>query len=306
MMASYAELTGLIIGGAISSGTPVLFAATGEVLAERTGIINLSVEGAMLAGAVTAAWTYHTTNSVLLAVAASALAGGLLGLTHVSLVVLANIGILASGLCLFFVGRGLSAFVGSPIVGKQLTGLSAFPIPLLSALPVAGKALFNQDVLVYFSVLLAFCVWYLLFRTNLGLFIRATGENAQMASLQGVPVKLLRLIFVSVGGSLAGLGGAHIVLGFSHTWFEGVTAGRGWVAIGLVVLARWNPLYMLLIAYLFGGVIALQLNAQASGLTVSPYLLSMLPYLLTIIALTAAHVSKDNSRMPAELTRGNN
>jgi ABC-type uncharacterized transport system permease subunit len=302
-MASYSEIAGLVIGGAISSGTPVLFAATGEVLAERTGIVNLSVEGSMLAGAVTAAWTYQLTNSVLMAVAASALAGGLLGFMHVSLVVLANVGMLASGICMFFIGRGLSAFWGHSIAGAELGGLSRISIPALANLPIIGDALFAHDGLVYLAMFICLAVWYLLFRTELGLLIRSTGENPQVASLQGIPVKLIRLVCVSIGGSLAGLGGAHIVLGFAHTWFEGITAGRGWVAIGLVVLARWNPLYLLPVAYLFGSVVALQLNAQAAGITVSPYLLSMLPYIFTIIALTFAHLSRHGSGMPAELTR---
>lgn len=299
------ENIGLVISSAIASGTPVLFATTGEILAQRSGIINLGLEGSMLAGAVTSAWVYTVTGNVLLAVLAGACAAGMLGLAHVSLVVLASIGMLASGLCMFFIGRGLSAFFGTTLVGRPLAGLADLHIPVLSNLPIAGDALFSQDALVYLSAIIAVAMWYLLFRTRLGLMIRATGENAEIARAQGLPTNAIRMAAGSVGAALAGIGGAHIVLGFSHTWLEGVTGGRGWVAIGMVILARWNPLYAVVLAYLFGGVIALQLNAQAAGITISPYLLSMLPYVLTIIALLITRIWIQSSAPPAEIARAN-
>jgi simple sugar transport system permease protein len=297
------EIAGLIIGGAIASGTPLLFAATGEILAQRSGVINLGLEGSMLMGAVSSAWVYTLTNDLPLALLAGAVAGGLLGLLHASLVVLAGIGMLASGICIFFIGRGLSAFSGYTLVGQSLPGLARLKIPVLSSLPLVGDALFSHDPLVYLALLVAVAVWYLVFHTRIGLMIRATGENAAVARSQGVPTNAIRMAAVSVGAALAGLGGAHIVLGFSHTWLEGVTAGRGWVAIGMVVLARWNSLYAIPIVYLLGGVITLQLNAQAAGISVSPYLLSMLPYVLTIIALIVARIWTRSSGLPAELAR---
>jgi ABC-type uncharacterized transport system permease subunit len=297
------EIVGLIIGGAIASGTPVLFATVGETLAQRSGVINLGLEGSMLAGAVSSAWVYSLTNNITLAVLAGAAAGGLLGMMHASLVVLANVGMLASGICIFFIGRGLSAFLGYSLVGTRLEGLRHLSIPYLSRLPIVGNAFFYHDALVYLALIMAFVTWYGVFHTRLGLMVRATGENAEVAKAQGVPTTAIRLLAVTTGAALAGLGGAHIVLGFSHTWLEGVTAGRGWVAIGLVVLARWNPLYALPISYLFGGVITLQLNAQAAGIMVSPYLLSTLPYLLTIVVLVVTRVWIGNSGFPAELAR---
>jgi general nucleoside transport system permease protein len=227
----------------------------------------------------------------------------MLGLLHVTLVVLASVGMLASGICMFFIGRGLSAFFGTTLVGNSLLGLERLHIPILSRLPIGGDALFSQDALVYLSLLTALGMWYLLFRTRLGLMIRATGENAELARAQGLPTWAIRLAASSTGAALAGIAGAHIVLGFSHTWIEGVTGGRGWVAIGMVILARWNPLYAVPLAYLFGGVIAIQLNAQAAGIRISPYLLSMLPYVLTILALILTRLWIQSSGLPAEISR---
>jgi general nucleoside transport system permease protein len=302
-MTDYAVLAGLIIGAAVTAGTPVLFAVTGETLSQRTGVVNLGLEGAMLMGAVLAAWAYKLTGSVMIAVLAGAAAGGLLGLAHAFLVTLASIGMFASGICLFFVGRGLSAFWGYPIVGEQFPGLPRLKIPVLSDIPIIGEAFFSQDLLVYLAAAVAFGAWYLLFKTRWGLMIRAIGEDANVSRAEGIPVTRIRIACITIGSALAGIGGAHIVLAFSHTWLEGLTAGRGWIALGLVVLARWNPLYAILVTYLFGSVIAIQFNAQAAGISVSPYLLSMLPYILTVIALVVADLWKRGSEMPAELKR---
>lgn len=302
-MSEWANQVGLITGAAITSGTPVLLATVGETLSQRAGVVNLGLEGAMLAGAAAAAGGCYLTGSVWLGVLAGALAGGAVGLSHGLLVVKLGVGMLASGLCLFFIGRGLSAFWAQPLVGQQLPPIPRLRVPLLSELPVVGTSLFSHDALVYIAVLACVAVWFLLFRTYPGLLIRAAGEDAAVAEAEGVPVRAVRIASTAAGSVLAGLGGAHITLGFSHTWLEGVTAGRGWVAIGLVVLARWNPLYALAVAYIFGGIVALQLNAQAAGFGVSPYLLSMLPYILTVVALAVTHYRARGSGMPAELTR---
>ncbi len=296
-------LTGLIIGSALRAATPVLFASVGETLGQRAGVVNLGLEGAMLVGGVAAAWTQLTTGSTLLAVLAGAAAGALLGAVHAASVVLAGLNMLAGGICLFFIGRGLSAFWGQPIVGQPLPGLAVLRVPLLADIPVLGAALFAHDVLVYCAGIAAVAVWWLLFRTRLGLKIRASGEAAAIAEAEGVPVRPLRMFAVTLGAGLAGIGGAQLVLTFSRTWMEAVTAGRGWIAVGLVILARWNPLYAVPAACLFGGVMAVQLNAQVAGLRVSPYLLSMLPYLFTIAALVGARWWAPGARMPAELAR---
>jgi ABC-type uncharacterized transport system permease subunit len=299
----YASIIGLILTAAVSAGTPVLFAVTGEILSQRTGVVNLGIEGAMLMGGVMAAWAYKITGDPTIAVLAGALGGGLIGLLHASLVVLVGIGMFASGICLFFVGRGLSAFWGHPLVGEQIAGLPRLKVPFLSSIPIIGEAFFFQDSLVYLAVVAALTTWFVLYRTNWGLMIRAIGEDLNVARAEGIALDRIRMICVTLGAALAGIGGAQIVLSFSHTWLEGLTAGRGWIAIGLVVLARWHPVYGILITYLFGSVIAIQFNAQAAGISVSPYLLSMLPYVLTIIALVVADSFRRGSGMPAELRR---
>ncbi|MFY9621485.1 MAG: ABC transporter permease [Pyrinomonadaceae bacterium] len=299
------EIAGLVIGAAISTSTPVLFATVGETLAERSGVINLGLEGSMLMGAVSTAGVYSATNNIPLAVLAGAVAGGLFGLMHASMVVLANVSMLASGICLFFIGRGLSAFLGRSLVGVPLPGLSRLSIPYLSSVPILGNAFFRHDWLVYLALILAIATWYLIFHTQLGLAVRATGENAEVARSQGVPTVAIRMLAVTAGSAFAALGGSHIVLAFSHTWLEGITSGRGWVAIGLVVLARWNPLSVIPISWIFGVVITLQLNAQAAGLTVSPYLLATLPYIFTIGVLIVTRVWVRSSAVPAALVRSN-
>jgi simple sugar transport system permease protein len=153
------------------------------------------------------------------------------------------------------------------------------------------------------SLLVALCVWYLLFHTRLGLMIRATGENAAIARTQGLPTRTIRIAAGTAGAALAGVGGAHIVLAFSHTWLEGVAGGRGWIAVGMVILARWNPLYAIPLAYVFGGAIAIQLNAQAAGIRISPYLLAMLPYIVTILALVVTQIWISSSASPSEIAR---
>ena len=302
MLSSWTQ-AGLVLGGAVAAGTPVLFASTGEILAERSGVINLGLEGCMLMGAVSAAYMQLCTGNTILAIVAGVIGGAVLGLLHAILVVIGRVGMLASGLCFFFIGRGLAAFWGHPIVGEQLPGLSPILIPRLSQIPVIGKAFFQQDVLVYFAVGIAFVTWAVLFHTRAGLLIRAAGENAKAAYAEGVNVAAIRIGSVACGSALAGLGGAHIALSFAHTWLDDLAAGRGWVAIGLVILARWNPLYAVLVAYGFGGIMSLQLNAQAAGISISPYLLSMLPYLFTIVALLAAQLSSRDSGIPMELTK---
>jgi general nucleoside transport system permease protein len=264
------ELTGLILGSAIAAGTPVLLAMLGEILAQRSGIVNLGLEGAMALGAMTTAWVQLTTGNMLVAIIAGSIAGALLGLTHATLTVVARIPVLASGLCLFFVGKGLAGFWGSPIVGRPLPGLPCLHWSVLKKIPLLGPAILSQDVLVYLAIAIAAAMWWVLLRTDFGLLVQASGENAEIARAEGVPVVRIRLLCVTVGGSLAGLAGAHIALGFSHTWLDGIIAGRGWVAIGLVILARWNPIYGLPCAYVFGGLIAIQLNAQAAGISILP------------------------------------
>lgn len=271
-----------VLTGSIQSSTSVLYAALGEVVAERAGVINLGVEGTMLMGAVTGFMVTGQTGSAMAGVVAAALAGGIFNLILAYLVVTRKANQLASGLALMFFGLGLSALIGKPYVGQLVHGLPALPIPVLSDIPVMGRVLFDHDILIYSMVPLAFLVWWVLFRTKWGLSLRAVGESKTVAFAAGLKPELLQYQAVFIGGMFAGLGGAHLSLAFAQSWSEGMTSGRGFIAVALVIFAAWNPLRAVMAALLFGGALALQLQLQARGASISPFLLDMIPYLLTL------------------------
>ncbi|MCK6627452.1 MAG: ABC transporter permease [Anaerolineae bacterium] len=271
-----------VLTGSIQSSTSVLYAALGEVVVERAGVINLGVEGTMLMGAVTGFMVTAQTGSALLGVVAGGLAAGVFNLILAYLVVTRKANQLASGLALMFFGLGLSALIGKPYVGQLVHGLDALPIPFLADLPVIGRILFNHDILIYLMVPLAALVWWVLFRTKWGLSLRAVGENKVVAFAAGLKPELLQYQAVFIGGVLAGLGGAHLSLAFAQSWSEGMTSGRGFIAVALVIFAAWHPLRAVAAALLFGGALALQLQLQARGANISPFLLDMIPYLLTL------------------------
>ncbi|GAB4415055.1 MAG: ABC transporter permease [Anaerolineae bacterium] len=271
-----------VLTGSIQSSTSVLYAALGEVVVERAGVINLGVEGTMLMGAVTGFMVTAQTGSALLGVVAGGLAAGVFNLILAYLVVTRKANQLASGLALMFFGLGLSALIGKPYVGQLVHGLDALPIPFLADLPVIGRILFNHDILIYLMAPLAALVWWVLFRTKWGLSLRAVGENKVVAFAAGLKPELLQYQAVFIGGVLAGLGGAHLSLAFAQSWSEGMTSGRGFIAVALVIFAAWHPLRAVAAALLFGGALALQLQLQARGANISPFLLDMIPYLLTL------------------------
>lgn len=274
-----------VLTGAVQSGVSVLYAALGEVLVERAGIINLGVEGAMLMGAsVGFAITFQTGN-VYVGLISGALAAGLFCLVHAYMVVSRRANQLASGLTLMFFGLGLSAFLGKPYVGRMIEGLPQLPLPGLSELPFVGHILFNHDILTYLVLPVAILIWWVLFNTRWGLALRAVGENQVVAFAAGLKPAQLQYQAIFLGGLLAGLGGAHLSLAYTRVWTEGMTNGRGFIAVALVIFATWSPLRAILGALLFGGALAFQLQLQARGAPVSPFLLDMLPYLLTLAVL---------------------
>jgi simple sugar transport system permease protein len=189
----------------------------------------------------------------------------------------------------------MSAFIGTGYVGRTLVGLQPISMPLLKSIPVIGAALFNQDILVYGSAILVILVWWFLRSSRTGLVLRSIGESPDAADALGLPVIRMRYLAVLFGGAMAGLGGAYLSLAYTPLWAENMTAGRGWIAIALVVFTTWKPERILLGAYLFGGVSAIQLVLQAMGVDVSPYILSSLPYLATILVLVL--ISKDEKRI---------
>lgn len=271
-----------LLSGSIIAGTSLLYATLGEVMSERAGIVNLGLEGVMLMGAVVGFTTTVITGNAVLGIVAASLAGAFLNTIFGFLVIKARANQLASGLALMFFGVGLSALLGAPYVGSQIKGLNEIRIPLLSNLSVVGTILFHYDILVYLVVPVAILVWWALFHTRWGLSLRAVGEKPVAAFAAGKDPHRLQYQALFIAGLLGGIAGAHLSLAVAKTWAEWMTAGRGFVAVALVIFSKWHPLRAIAGALLFGGAIALQLQMQARGVPVSPFLLDMLPYLLSL------------------------
>lgn len=293
-----------VAAGMIRGATPVLYATLGEIITERSGILNVGLEGIMLVGAMTSvAVAFHTGNAFV-AVLSAIMAGALLGIIHAVLAIKFQANQVAAGIALTIFGTGLSAFLGAPYVGKQIHNIDVCEIPFLSQIPVLGQILFSHDVMVYGGYILVPLLAFILYRTRLGLSLRAVGESPQSAAAAGVSVELTRYIATICGAALAGMGGAYLSLVYAQGWTENITAGRGWIAVGLVLFASWDPWRALLGACLFGGAISLQLRLQAIGCDISPYLLGMVPYLLVIIVLTISTVRQKKMPVGAPTSLG--
>ncbi len=268
----------------VIAATPLIYAALGELVVERSGVLNLGVEGMMLIGAVTGFAVAHASGSLFLGYIAAIVASTALSLLFAFLTLTMQANQVATGLALTLFGIGLSAFAGRSFAGLPIDGVEPVSIPFLSTLPVAG-ALFRFDWLVYGSIALYFGVDYFLRRTRAGLRLRAIGESPTAAHALGQPVIRTRYLAVMFGGAMSGIAGAYLSTALTPMWVEGMSSGRGWIALALVVFATWKPLRVLLGAYLFGGVTVMQLHAQGFGLDVPSEILSMLPYLATIVVL---------------------
>lgn len=279
------ELLIAFLASTAGAATPLVVASMGELVTERSGVLNLGMEGMMLVGAVVGFGVTLTTGQMSLGLLAAMLAGMAMALIFGFLVLTLQTNQVATGLALTLFGIGLSAFMGRGLVGHTVAPMPHLEFPLLSQLPFVGPLLFRFDAMVYFSLALALAVAYLLARTRLGLLIRAVGESPQAAHAIGYPVIGLRYGTVLFGGALAGLGGAYLSLALTPMWVEGMTAGRGWIALAQVVFATWKPRGVVVGAYLFGGVTVLQFHGQGMGLAIPSEFLSMLPYLATIIVL---------------------
>jgi ABC-type uncharacterized transport system permease subunit len=273
-----------IISSTLVAATPLIYAALGELVTERSGVLNLGVEGMMLIGALTAFAVGATSGNLLLAYCAAMGAAVLLSLLFAFLTLTLQANQVATGLALTLFGIGLSAFAGRGYAGLPISGVKPFAIPWISALPVIGP-LFHFDILVCGSIVLYIAVDLFLRRTRAGLRLRAVGESPEVAHSLGQPVTQIRYLAVMFGGATSGIAGAYISTALTPMWVEGMSAGRGWIALALVVFATWKPLRVLLGAYLFGGVTVLQLYAQGFGLSIPSEFLSMLPYAATIIVL---------------------
>ncbi len=277
----------------LRAGTSLIFASIGEIYTERSGILNLGIEGMMLMSAVTSFATVYYTGNLFLGILIAMLVGGVLAAIHAFLSITMRANQVVSGLCITLFGSGMATFLGqklgpesnsSYLVGLVGNKFEPAALPLLSSLPIVG-AVFNQDVLTYIVYLLVPLSWYYLFKTRNGLNLRAVGENPQTADAMGINVGKVRYLYTIIGGMLVGIGGAHLSLSYAPGWTENITGGRGWIVIALVIFSMWNPARAIWGAVIFGGINAVQFRLQASGTTIPASYLNMLPYLTTIIVL---------------------
>ena len=269
----------------IAASTPLLLAAAGELVVERAGVLNLGVEGMMIVGAACGFGGAYFTDSTLV----GALSGSVAGATLAAVFALLTLGLavnqVATGLALTILGVGLSGLIGAGFVGQRIAPAPHLFVPFLTELPIVGRILFGQDAFVYGSIALVAGIWWFLYHTRAGLVLRAIGDNHTSAHALGYPVLKVRLLAVLFGGACAGLGGAYLPLAYTPFFIPGMTAGRGWIALALVVFASWFPLRLVGGAYLLGAVTILQLHAQGLGLGIPSQLMSSLPYLATVIVL---------------------
>lgn len=290
-----AAVLGSIVAAMLTAATPLLFAALGELVTEKSGVLNLGVEGMMLVGAVCGFIVAETGGGFAMGVLAAAAAGAATGAVFGVLTLFLLSNQVATGLALTLFGTGLSALLGQKFVGIPMEKPAALDIPGLSDLPFLGVALFHHDALVYLGLLSAPAIWLFLNRTRAGLVLRAVGENHAAAHALGYRVLWIRLLAVLFGGAMSGIGGAYLSLAYTPMWAEGLTAGRGWIALALVVFATWRPGRVIVGAWLFGGLTIVQLFVQGMGVNVPAPLMSMIPYLATVLVLVL--ISRDATRI---------
>jgi general nucleoside transport system permease protein len=288
---------------AIVAGTPLLFATIGEIITERSGNLNLGVEGMMLMGAVMGFMVGVMTGNAALALLAAMIAGACGALIFAFLTITLRANQVVSGLTLTIFGTGFSSFIGQPLVGQIAPEsirnfFRPYTIPLLGDIPVIGPILFRQDAFVYLGYMASILLGIYLYKTSRGLNLRAVGENPGSADAVGINVNLYKYIHTLLGGALCGLGGAYLSLVYVPAWQEGVTAGRGWIAVALVIFATWNPYKALFGAFLFGGLDIIGFRMQGLGINVSQYFIDMLPYVVTIVVLVVVSMKKSKENAP--------
>lgn len=298
------DLLSNIFYAMVRTGTPLLLVALGELICEKSGVLNLGQEGMMLFGAVIGFIVALSTGNLWLGVLLAMSAGMLLSMLFAAVALGFNANQVATGLALTIFGVGLSTFVGAAWVGKPLAGFEPIAIPLLSDIPLIGRMLFAQDILVYLSFALFGLVAWVLLKSRIGLIIQAVGENPDAASAMGLPVLRVRTLAVLFGGAMAGLAGGYLSLAYTPMWAENMTAGRGWIALALVVFASWRIFRVLLGAYLFGLASIIHLVAQGIGLSIPSNLLAMLPYVATILVLVLLSRDAIKTRLFAPVSLG--
>jgi general nucleoside transport system permease protein len=266
------------------AGTPLLLGTIGEIVCERSGILNLGVEGMMAIGAVTAFIVTFVSGNPWLGLMAAVVAGMLISTTHAFTTITLQSNQVVSGLAITMLGLGVSGLVGKSYIGRPLSiKFQTVAVPILSDIPFVGPIFFDQSPFFYMAVLLAIAAWFILDYTSIGIMIRSAGENPKATEAQGVNVSIIRYACVIIGGAFSGMAGANLSISYSKSWIEGMTAGRGWIVIALTIFALWNPMRAIIGAFLFGGIFVLQYLLQPLG--VSPNFLAMLPYLTTLAVL---------------------
>ena len=297
-----ADMFELVLMTVVTAATPLIIAAIGELVAERAGVLNLGVEGMMIVGASVGFAAAFSSGSTLVGALAGIAAGVLLSSLFALLAIGLAINQVACGLALTILGVGLSGLMGAPFVGQKREAAARLALPWLSDMPYVGRLVFGEDMFVYGGVALVAACWWFLNRTRAGLTLRAIGDNHHSAHALGLPVRRARVFATLFGGACAGLAGAYLSLAYTPFWSPGMTAGRGWIALALVVFASWKPWRVVLGALLFGGATVLQLHAQAASIGVPGQLLSATPYLATIVALMILSIgARRNAAAPAAL-----
>jgi len=291
------------LAAAIVAGTPLLFATLGEILIERAGNLNLGVEGMMLMGAVIGFLVGLTTGNVFAALLGAMVAGAFGGLIFAFLTISLRANQVVTGLALATFGSGFSTLIGKQLVGQTAPAavksfFRPYPIPIISDIPVIGPIFFKQDAFVYLGYILAVVIGVYLYNTSKGLNLRAIGENPGCADAASINITLYKYVHILIGGALCGLGGAYLSLVYIPNWQENVVAGRGWIAIALVIFSAWNPYKAILGAFLFGGLDIIGFRLQGAGIQVSQYLVDMLPYLVTITILVIVSMKKSKRNAP--------
>ena len=290
-----------LLAATVLAGTPLLYATLGELVTERSGVLNLGVEGMMIMGAFFAFIVQYKTGNPWLATLAAGIGAGCIGLMHgvVCLVFQGNQTV--SGLALTIFGVGLSDYLGTPFIGTQTEGFQPVAVPLLAEIPFLGEIFFQHDVLVYLSFFLPWLILWFFQRTSLGLSLCASGEYPEAVQAAGIDPVKMRWLGIFAGAFLVGMGGAYLSLCATHTWTQNLTAGKGWIAVALVIFAFWRPRRAIVGAYLFGGIMAFQIRLQALGTSIPSSLMMMLPYALTIIALLLSSARGKGRKAPAAL-----
>lgn len=288
---------------AVVAGTPLLFAIIGEIITERSGKLNLGVEGMMLMGAVLGFFVGLKTANPILAVSAAAAAGGLGAAIYSLLTITLRANQIVTGLALTIFGTGFASYMGKQLIGSVAPeGIKTFfvdiSIPVLGSIPVIGEIFFQHSIFVYFGYIAAISAGLYLYKTRTGLNLRAVGENMSAADAAGINVEFYQYLHTIIGGAMAGIAGGYLSLVYVPAWQENVTAGRGWIAVALVIFCRWNPLLALFGAYVFGGLDIIGFRLQQFDIQISQYLIDMLPYIITIVLLVGASIKKSKENSP--------